>query len=433
MPYFRSQEEKSLSHCDVIVAGSGIAACACALRFLALGFRPLLISSGREIHAGAEAIAEPALQLFAELGLERVLESAGAEIVTGFDNAWHATGTHSKPGRWIHVDRRALASATLDEALHRGALLYRSDRLPSLQPDNVGVRVRLEENELEFIAAVDATGRSAMWSRPLQRVGSEVAAIFHLQGPCPGRGRIIRTAAGWAFFIGSETVPTVGVVGPATRTLDDDVKARLGVDGEILFAGHRPAFVQWCEHPIANRRLAVGDAALAYSPLAGQGIRFALATAYSAGAVIRTWRDEPSAVAATEQYYSRFVDSARQRHLAFLAQLHGEEKTEQARAALPELVSFSGRVRTGELMRDSRIAMEEVVETSDGEIARWLGGFDLLKLKDLAPAPVRTTQLVHQLQEMSMTEEHACLLIRWCLEREILLTANRTQTTRDPM
>jgi hypothetical protein len=176
----------------------------------------------------------------------------------------------------------------------------------------------------------------------------------------------------------------------------------------------------------------VGDAALAYSPLAGQGIRFALATAYSAGAVIRTWRDEPSAVAATEQYYSRFVDSARQRHLAFLAQLHGEEKTEQARAALPELVSFSGRVRTGELMRDSRIAMEEVVETSDGEIARWLGGFDLLKLKDLAPAPVRTTQLVHQLQEMSMTEEHACLLIRWCLEREILLTANRTQTTRDP-
>jgi flavin-dependent dehydrogenase len=420
LPYFRSQEKKSPSDCDVIVAGSGIAACACALRLLAAGFHPLLVSSGRAIQAGAEAIAEPALELFAELGLERALKSAGAEIFTGFDNAWHASAPHLKPGRWIHVDRRALASAALEEAVACGALLHVCNALPRLQFDDSSVRVRLENEDLDFIAALDASGRSAVWSRPLQRLGNEVAAMFHLQNPCPGPGKIVRTEDGWAFFIGSTTIPTVGVVGPARRTLDGAVKTRLGVCGGINFAGHRPAFAQWCQHPVAHRRLAVGDAALAYSPLAGQGIRFALATAYSAGAVIRTWRDDPSATAAAEEYYCRFVDSARLRHLAFLAELRGGEQRWQEVTALPELVHFVAHIHRGELMRDSRITREDVIAMPDGEAARWVGGFDLLRLKDLAHAPVRTMKLIQQLHETPMTEEHAYMLIRWCLERRIL-------------
>jgi hypothetical protein len=397
-----------------------MAACACALRLLALGFHPLLVSRGRAIQAGAEAIAEPALQLLAELGLERALKSAGAEMFTGFDNAWHAPAPHMKPGRWIHVDRRALASAALDEAVASGALLYVCDGLPRLQFGDNSVRARLENEDLDFIAALDASGRSAVWSRPLQRLGNEVAAMFQVQNPCPGRGKIVRTEDGWAFFIGSTTAPTVAVVGPAKRTLSDDIKARLGVKGRVKFAGHRPAFAQWCQHPVARRRLAVGDAALAYSPLAGQGVRFALATAYSAGAVIQTWRDDPNATASAENYYSGFIESARVRHLEFLSKLHASEWRQPQAIALPELVHFAGHIRLGELVRDSRIVPEAVIVMPDGEAARWVGGFDLLQLKDLAQTPVHTVKLIRRLQDFSMNGKQADMLIRWCLERRIL-------------
>ena len=197
------------------------------------------------------------------------------------------------------------------------------------------------------------------------------------------------------------------------------VQTRLGVSGTLNFAGHRPAFVQWCKHPVALRRLAVGDAALAYSPLAGQGIRFALATAYSAAAVIRTWRDDPSATAVAERYYSGFVQAARERHLAFLTKLRGGEARRPGATALPEVVHFARNIRMGELMRDSRITREHVVELRDGEAARWVGGFDLLRLKVLALVPVPTTRLIQTLQDTPMTEENAYMMIQWCLERRI--------------
>ena len=107
----------------------------------------MLVSSGREIQAGAETIAEPALQLFVELGLERALKSVCAEMFTGFDNAWHASAPHLKRGRWIHVDRRALQSAALEEAVACGALLYVCNGLPRLRFDDNSVRLCLENED----------------------------------------------------------------------------------------------------------------------------------------------------------------------------------------------------------------------------------------------------------------------------------------------
>ncbi len=190
---------------------------------------------------------------------------------------------------------------------------------------------------------------------------------------------------------------------------------------DARFVGPRPAFPQWCDRPIEQRRLAVGDAALAYNPLAGQGIRFALASAYSAAAVLRTWRDDPAAAAAAERYYADFVDSARRRHFEFLDSLHaGQERKGAKPISIPETVRFTGRTRIAAVNRDSRIVQEEVLETADGGALRWVGGFDLLCLRDMAQIPVRTAHLVEQLQRLPMTAAHARMLVRWCLERQVL-------------
>jgi len=86
------------------------------------------------------------------------------------------------------------------------------------------------------------------------------------------------------------------------------------------YLGRRPAFPQWCENPIEGRRIAVGDAAFAYDPLAGQGIRFALASAFAAASVIQDWKENGDHGAAN-RFYRDFVGQARVRHLEFLAKL----------------------------------------------------------------------------------------------------------------
>jgi 2-polyprenyl-6-methoxyphenol hydroxylase-like FAD-dependent oxidoreductase len=88
-------------------------------------------------------------------------------------------------------------------------------------------------------------------------------------------------------------------------------------DPELLIrVGYRPAAVQWSRQPVAPGRLAIGDAALALSPLAGQGLRFAVSSALAA-AMLRSWSNGPAPLAS--DYYRRFVDGVRSRHLAKLA------------------------------------------------------------------------------------------------------------------
>jgi 2-polyprenyl-6-methoxyphenol hydroxylase-like FAD-dependent oxidoreductase len=86
------------------------------------------------------------------------------------------------------------------------------------------------------------------------------------------------------------------------------------------YLGRRSAFPQWCENPTEGPRIAVGDAAFAYDPLAGQGIRFALASAFAAASVIQCWKENGDRGTAN-CFYGDFVRQARARHLEFLAKL----------------------------------------------------------------------------------------------------------------
>src|ERR1035438_5068152 len=379
---------------DVIMAGGGIAAAAAALRLRSLGHVPRLITLGRVIPQGMEAIPEAAFPLIAELGLNDAVAQAGGRIVDGFENAWVPTASVLKPGRWLHIERRAFAVAAIRLALARGAQISVVKRLPPIPRC--------------CLAAVDATGRSAAWSRPIRRQGNQAADIFEISSTAE-RGRIERAPNGWTYRIGS----TVGVVSTQQRRSAAPAGAR--------FLGRRPAFPQWCENPIEGRRIAVGDAALAHDPLAGQGIRFALASAFAAASVIQTWADKGDREAA-RCFYRSFVAQARIRHLEFL-----EQRELDAAAGnpplLPERVRFSGRSGLAELSVDSHIVRGRAILLDGPTAVRWLGGVDLLQLQKLARKPIAYAALLGEIAATGVESGRASAILSWCLRKGVLTSA----------
>jgi hypothetical protein len=193
-----------------------------------------------------------------------------------------------------------------------------------------------------------------------------------------------------------------------------------------VYLGRRPAFPQWCAEPIAGRRLAVGDAALASDPIAGQGIRFALASAAAAAGAVGTWCDgDPEATA--RAFYHRFVSDARRRHLGLLAKLYDPQGVIapqpirlSSSAELPRRVRFAGHTFLAELSVEGRVVPGAVLQLPDGGLVRWLGSFDILLLRELAAAPVAPDVLVERLAACGLSPAASRGLLRWCLERTIL-------------
>jgi hypothetical protein len=381
---------------EVVIAGTGIAAAATALRLVSLGLRPRLVSLGRALTPGIEAVPEGAFPLIAELGLEEAVSRAGGRTFEGFENAWNPSAPIVRSGRWLQLERSAFAAAAIDVALARGARISRVKTLPPA-PDR-------------SFAAVDATGRSGAWSRPVRRQGNQVADLYEMPSAV-SRGRIERCPGGWTYRIGS----TLGIVSAPNP------RPRAPAGARPL--GRRPAFPQWCEEPVRGRRISVGDAALAYDPLAGQGIRFALASAFAASTVIHAWAGNGDAEAAA-RFYRDFVDHARIRHLEFLANLDRGE-TPETPEPLPARIRFCGRIGRAELSVDSRVVTDHAVLLPDKTAVRWVGGVDLLEVSRLARSAITSRLLIRELESEGIDRVTAGAVLGWCLRMGVLRATDR--------
>jgi flavin-dependent dehydrogenase len=420
--------EASSNSWSVLVGGAGIAASAACMRLCALGFHPLVLSASRPLVRGIEAIPEAALPLLLELGMKQVLEEARAAAVPGFENHWRSEERTVRKGRWIHVERTRLARAAMHEAVRRGTTVWTCHSLPELIHEPGAVGIVHQGAQLRFDAAIDATGRSAVWSRPVSRHGNQVADLYGFPASLSPRGRVVRLRKSWAYRLGlgdSTTAAIVAADGKHRGKLD--VHSRrlldLGSSGSE-YLGRRPAFPQWAENPIRSRRLAVGDAALAYDPVAGQGIRFALSSAFAAVAVINTLKNLPGEGAAAERFYQAFIKQSRQRHLQFVRQLWQTEPRRPVPVPLPEVVVFSRPSIPAELQIGSRIVADEAVELSDGACVRWVGGVDLLKVRDLAREPISSSELTQRLSSKELGAQQAAALLAWCVHQGLITSSS---------
>jgi len=415
---------------DILIGGAGIAAAAVAMRLCKLGFRPMILATGGHILPGIEAIPEAALPLVKELELEPVLRKANSVVVDGFENHWNVDEPELRTGKWIHVERSLLAKAAIVEAVHHGAVLRLCRSLPKLSSRPSSVHIALDGVQLHFEAAIDATGRSAVWSRPVRRRGKQLANIFKCPQELSLRGRVVRLGKGWAYRIGVEGSTTVAVLTPQRGSQAADAKAQdaLGIArGEFEHTGRRPAFPQWSENPVQQRRLAIGDAALAYDPLAGQGIRFALSSALTAAAVVNTWRHSPGGRERAAHFYYDYVDQSRRQHLEFIGQLRAP-KTSAAAATgvLHEVVVFSGQTKITELQVESGIVTGEAVVLPGGAAVRWVGGVDLLRVRDLARSPVRPSEMAERLASPECSPTHITAVLGWCMRHGLISAAADT-------
>jgi flavin-dependent dehydrogenase len=409
---------------NVLVGGAGIAASAACLRLCALGLRPLVLSASRPLVRGIEAIPEAALPLFSELGMMRVLEEAGAATVGGFENHWLGEERTLKKGRWIHVERTSLALAAMHEAVRRGATVWTCHSLPELIHGPGAVEIVHQGEQLRFDAAIDATGRSAVWSRPVCRQGYQVADLYAFRDDGSRRGRVVRLQESWAYCLGlngSTTAAIISADGKRRAKLDLCYRHLLGLrSSSSEYLGRRPAFPQWTEHPIQGRRLTVGDAALAYDPVAGQGIRFALSSAFSAVAVINTLKKHPGGGAAAERFYNTLIRQSTQRHLQFLRDLWQVQPSRSMPVLLPEVVVFTRETTSTELQTGSRIVAGEAFRLADGACVRWVGAVDLLRLRDLAREPISSRELKRRLSSNDVGVHQAAAVLTWCVRQGLI-------------
>jgi len=389
---------------SVRIVGNGIAGIACALRLLQLGIRPIIVSTVAEIPRGAEAVPEPVLHILHQLGLTDALLGAHAERKRGFENHLDAAHPVLLSGWWTHFERCDFLRLALAEAVSRGARVYYARDLRTLA----------ERHDTSVV--IDATGRSAILSQPVEVHGSEVASIFRVADGTNGPARVFRSEGHWIYAIPCGANTTLGIVGTPVNEVPISAWESLPVRGPAVRIARRPAFAQRSLRPIQFLRIAIGDAAMAYYPLAGHGIRFALQSAIAAAAVIRTWRVSPAASRVAEQYYDEFVAGCWRRHIAFL-----DGPPRPPMKAIPsEPIRFTSSTCVVGICRDARIVPEEAIELSDGGLVRWVGGVDLLSLRTLTSVPTPLNELIGRLSVLGLTPAQASQLVEWCLARGVL-------------
>jgi hypothetical protein len=230
--------------------------------------------------------------------------------------------------------------------------------------------------------------------------------------------------SGWAYWARHNGVATIAVIAaprPRRDRLPTDAAAAFDVsDPESAeYLGRRPAFAQAAGTPIRGPILAIGDAAFAHDPIGGRGLSFALGSAFAAAATLKTWRDRPDQSATACLYFERYVAAERTRHLAFLEELHGAPRPLPP-TRLPKMLQWCGRVVPSQLSFPDGIAMGDAVCLSDGGQARWVGGFDLLRLRDICVGAQPSATVLDLLTANGLAREEAQLLLTWALDKHLI-------------
>lgn len=418
----------------VVIAGDGLAASAAACVLRDRGFGVVMVAArgtgSRRRAPVIEALPQAAVALLHDIGLSSALHAADPVSVEGFHNRFRGA-ERNLGGVWTHVNRGALAHHCRLEARRRGAHILRENAIGRPEhTDDTSVLTPLGVTAGGVFAVIDATGRTARWSRPVTRARPATATLYCGPAATSPRPGVIFAGddTAWAYRLDHPAATTVGVVSErAARrlALTDGVAAGLDIDpgAEWVQAGVRSASVQWAVDPIGHRRLAIGDAALAHCPSAGEGARFALASALAASAILATWAGDPAdSEEVASSYYRDFVDGARARHLTRLAQLHDSPPPARPGATIDPgaRLRFCAASRIVGQNRAGHIVADEGFVLADGGLVRSVGGIDLVVLREAAAEEPDLPGLLRALDRRGVTGPMALALVGWALHNGAL-------------
>jgi hypothetical protein len=394
----------------IVVAGCGFAGGVMTLRSLQLGFDVTLLDVRRRDVGGVEIIPSGARHLLSDLRLDEALTTIRPGYGVGMLRCLDGGVPEFREGRALHVDRLALRRAVIAEAVSRGAEIRTFRQLP--------------EPDAGAFAFIDATGRRAAWSHPVERYGRSVADVFSAPGSASRfTALVVGLSDAWGYAAADEAGTTIGVIhdGRLPRLeIERAIRPTFGLaqDALLMYLGRRPAFPQSAATPLRGRVLAIGDAAFSHDPIGGRGLSFALGSAFAAAAVLQTWRDHPARWQCAAAYYADYVAAEKRRHLAFIS---GDQK--QAPQPVPSHVVWSGKEARAPLALEDGIDVADVALTQAGTPVRWLGRFDVLELKAQCDSVQRASGLIEALGRRGFTTTEATVLIDWALRNGLLRAA----------
>ena len=90
---------------------------------------------------------------------------------------------------------------------------------------------------------------------------------------------------------------------------------------------------------------------------------------------------------------------------------------------LVDALRFTATVESAPLNIGGFIERGEVIRLSDGGAVRWLGGFDLVRLRDFVHEAITMPQLVKLMVTQGVSAEKSFSIIQWCYAKGILAGA----------
>lgn len=289
---------------DVAIAGGGPAGCATALSLRARAPTlsiALLEQTDYSAARTGEVLPGIASRLLESLGIWEAFRKETWRPVHGVASAWGApvlTENHaiySPAGQGWHLDRAKFDRFLASRAEAVGVVLLPDTRVHSALRTDSGWRLDVSSGAaLHARFVVDATGRAATIARTCGAAPVSLdplvsfARFFRDDGASDPRTLIEAVADGWWY-----TAALTGGLRVAAFMTDSDIarehrlnresswRAALeetqfirgtvpeqGACGELV----RPAGSAYLEAPAGDGWIAIGDAACAHDPLAGQGI-----------------------------------------------------------------------------------------------------------------------------------------------------------------
>lgn len=325
---------------DVVIIGAGPAGSVFAIRMVQLGFDVCLVERSRfpRSHLG-ESLSPGVMPMLAAVGAAPVIEAARFPRVRSIFVSWDGGEAVREDPReqGMLVDRGTFDAALLEHARAVGVRVLQpaAVRETTETPDGWHVSVDTPEGSAEIHTAVlaDASGRAGRLGGRRRQMGPRTIAVFgYWTGDAlPDRPRIQAGEREWYWGVpipdGSYNT-LVFVDGERFRaeraeSLDDRLCALLdrsallrGVKGARLRGPARAAdatpYVD--DECISERRIRIGDAALALDPLSSSGVQKAVQTALSGAIVANTLLRRPESGDAARRFYRDSVRDAAERH-----------------------------------------------------------------------------------------------------------------------
>ena len=311
----------------IIILGAGPAGGAVALGLIRLGYEVIVVGQPRPFDA-VEGISERVVEGLKGAGFKRALEAIRAPSAR--NATWNGASNSANTERLIN--RRDLDAGIWQDLLDAGVSCINA-RVTKVKHSETGVEVTVQHQDdgapetLQGDFLVEARGRAAP-SAGLKRFrGAETVSLLqYWQGPpATAQSAAVSFEGGWAWFAMTEQGKRYLQLTFDVATANLPPKAELGhfcterllqipqaepfmADAKPVGEPHaRTSTPILCEEAVGERRIRVGDAAMAVDPLSGNGIFQAMSSALQAPAVINTILKSPQNAELAKQFHQSRV------------------------------------------------------------------------------------------------------------------------------